>query len=286
MMKVYELEYHRWYAKGIIKLARQDWTGALKCLDTAARRLRDWAQNAKDGEKEYITTWLFDLVGEIKRIEQFAENEKTKGKLAEKLSLSKSEKADTQKVKESEVPETTFEDIAGLQDVKEAVRLKVIYPRKYPQLYETFRKRTGGGILLYGLPGTGKTLIAEAIAHETNAKFFSVKASDLGSKWFGETEQNIRDVFSAARACDNAVIFFDEIEGYATNRREDSAMERSIPEFLTQMQGIGASEEKNKILVIGATNKPWKLDGHFYDQVGLTRRSTCHCLTQKLENKL
>lgn len=161
------------------------------------------------------------------------------------------------------MPNTSFDDIAGLKDVKEAVMYKVIYPRKHPDLYKTFKKRTGGGILLYGLPGTGKTLIAEAIAHETNAKFFSIKCSDLGSKWFGETEQNIRDIFESAKACDNAVIFFDEIEAYATNRREGGAMERSVPEFLTQMQGVGTSEEKNKILVIGATNKPWKLDGAF-----------------------
>jgi transitional endoplasmic reticulum ATPase len=140
---------------------------------------------------------------------------------------------------------------------------KVIYPRKHPELYDTFKKRSGGGILLYGLPGTGKTLIAEAIAHETNATFFPVKCSDLGSKWFGETEQNIRDIFAAAKEAENAVIFFDEIEAYASNRRDNSAMERSVPEFLTQMQGIGASEERDRILVIGATNKPWRLDGAF-----------------------
>jgi transitional endoplasmic reticulum ATPase len=183
--------------------------------------------------------------------------------LAERGRLKTEEDSAQRKFEANNVPTTTFDDIAGLEDVKEAVMYKVIYPRKYPELYDTFKKRTGGGILLYGLPGTGKTLIAEAIAHETNATFFPIKCSDLGSKWFGETEQNIKDVFEAARHSENAVIFFDEIEAYASNRRENSAMERSVPEFLTQMQGIGASEERNRILVIGATNKPWRLDGAF-----------------------
>ncbi len=263
MRNLHEIEYHRWYAKGIIKLARQDWTSALKCLDNSARYLSDYVQEAKGVEKDLVKTWLFDLVGEIKRIEQLIESEQPKKKLTEMLTHSNEQKEEIKKFNESEIPSTTFDDIAGLKDVKEAVMYKVIYPRKHPELYNTFKKRTGGGILLYGLPGTGKTLIAKAIAHETNAKFFSIKCSDLGSKWFGETEQNIRDVFDSARACDNAVIFFDEIEAYATNRREGGAMERSVPEFLTQMQGVGASEGKNKILVIGATNKPWKLDGAF-----------------------
>lgn len=263
MKNIYEVEYHRWYAKGIIKLARQDWTGALQCLDTAARRLSELLYDSKGIEKDYVKSWLFDLVGEIKRIEALVESEKPKKKLTEMLTHSNEQKKKAKTVNESNIPNTTFDDIAGLKNVKESVMYKVIYPRKHPELYNTFKKRTGGGILLYGLPGTGKTLIAEAIAHETGASFFSVKCSDLGSKWFGETEQNIRDIFESARACDNAVIFFDEIEAYATNRRDDGAMERSVSEFLTQMQGIGTSEDKNRILVIGATNKPWKLDGAF-----------------------
>jgi transitional endoplasmic reticulum ATPase len=183
--------------------------------------------------------------------------------LAEKGKLKTSESGGENRFNGSNVPNTSFEDIAGLEDVKEAVMYKAIYPHRYPELYEKLRKRSGGGILLYGLPGTGKTLIAEAIAHETGASFFSVKCSDLGSKWFGETEQNIRDVFEAARAVKNAVIFFDEIEAYASNRRENSAMERSIPEFLAQMQGVGESSNQERILIIGATNKPWRLDGAF-----------------------
>ena len=85
----------------------------------------------------------------------------------------------------------------------------------------------------------------------------------MGSKWFGETEKNIKDIFEEARSAKNAVIFFDEIEAYASNRREHSAMERSVPEFLSQMQGVGDGTNNERILVIAATNKPWRIDGAF-----------------------
>lgn len=263
-----KIEYHRYFTKALLAIAREDWEVAVNNLDMATRRLSDIAAHRTGIAKDVTHDWMFDLVAEIKRIDNHIKLEKSKQKALAMLERKKAKESEGKEGQESkftptDVPTTTFDDIAGLADVKEAVTYKVLYPQKYPEVYNLFRKRTGGGILLYGLPGTGKTLIAEAIAHETGASFFSIKCSDLGSKWFGETEQNIRDVFEAARACDNAVIFFDEIEAYATNRRDNSAMERSVPEFLAQMQGVGSSEEKNKILVIGATNKPWKLDGAF-----------------------
>ncbi len=257
-----KIEFDRYYGRALIAIAKEDWNLAANSLDIAARRLTELSAHRGGDAKGVTQDWIFDIVEEIKKIENHIRFEKSKQK-ALAMQEAKKDKKSESKFAESAVPSTTFDDIAGLEDVKQAVMYKVIYPQKFPEVYEMFKKRTGGGILLYGLPGTGKTLIAEAIAHETGATFFSVKCSDLGSKWFGETEQNIRDVFESARACENAVIFFDEIEAYATSRRENSAMERSVPEFLAQMQGVGASEERNKILIIGATNKPWKLDGAF-----------------------
>lgn len=261
------IEYNRFFSKAVIALAREDYITARSYLERAAKALNEIAVRRTGENKDYTQDWVFDIVKEIGDLDRRINNERSKEKitkmLAERGRLRTEESSVTNKFASSEVPKTTFDDIAGLEDVKEAVMYKVIYPRKHPELYDTFKKRSGGGILLYGLPGTGKTLIAEAIAHETNATFFPIKCSDLGSKWFGETEQNIRDIFEAAREAKNAVIFFDEIEAYASNRRENSAMERSVPEFLTQMQGIGASEERDRILVIGATNKPWRLDGAF-----------------------
>jgi transitional endoplasmic reticulum ATPase len=261
------IEYNRFFSKAVIALAREDYITARSYLERAAKALNEIAVRRTGENRDYTQDWVFDIVKEIGDLDRRINNERSKEKitkmLAERGRLRTEENSVTNKFASSEVPKTTFDDIAGLEDVKEAVMYKVIYPRKHPELYDTFKKRSGGGILLYGLPGTGKTLIAEAIAHETNATFFPIKCSDLGSKWFGETEQNIRDIFEAAREAKNAVIFFDEIEAYASNRRENSAMERSVPEFLTQMQGIGASEERDRILVIGATNKPWRLDGAF-----------------------
>ena len=262
-----KIEYNRFFSKAVIALAREDYITARSYLERAAKALNEIAVRRTGENRDYTQDWVFDIVKEIGDLDRRINNERSKEKitkmLAERGRLRTEENSVTNKFASSEVPKTTFDDIAGLEDVKEAVMYKVIYPRKHPELYDAFKKRSGGGILLYGLPGTGKTLIAEAIAHETNATFFPIKCSDLGSKWFGETEQNIREIFEAAREAKNAVIFFDEIEAYASNRRENSAMERSVPEFLTQMQGIGASEERDRILVIGATNKPWRLDGAF-----------------------
>lgn len=261
------VEYNRFFSKAVIALAREDYVAGRMYLEKAAKALNEIAVRRTGENKDYTQDWVFDIVKEIGDLDKRINNERSKEKmmkmLAEKGKLKASESTGENKFNGSSVPNTSFEDIAGLEDVKEAVMYKAIYPHRYPELYEKLRKRSGGGILLYGLPGTGKTLIAEAIAHETGASFFSVKCSDLGSKWFGETEQNIRDVFEAAREAKNAVIFFDEIEAYASNRRENSAMERSIPEFLAQMQGVGESSNQERILIIGATNKPWRLDGAF-----------------------
>ena len=260
------VEYNRFFSKAVIALAKEDYLAGRMYLEKAAKALNEIAVRRTGENRDYTQDWVFDIVKEIGDLDVRINNERSKEKvkkmLAEKGKLKTGESTGENKFN-SNVPNTLFEDIAGLEDVKEAVMYKAIYPHRYPELYKKLRKRSGGGILLYGLPGTGKTLIAEAIAHETGASFFSIKCSDLGSKWFGETEQNIRDVFEAARESKNAVIFFDEIEAYASNRRDNSAMERSIPEFLAQMQGVGDSNREERILIIGATNKPWRLDGAF-----------------------
>ena len=259
------VEYNRFFSKAVIALAREDYVAGRMYLERAAKALNEIAVRRTGENKDYTQDWVFDIVKEIGDLDRRINNERSKEKMMKMLAgrgKLKTEENEN-KFSRSDIPNTSFEDIAGLDDVKEAVMYKAIYPHRYPELYEKLRKRSGGGILLYGLPGTGKTLIAEAIAHETGASFFSVKCSDLGSKWFGETEQNIRDVFEAAREAKNAVIFFDEIEAYASNRRDNSAMERSIPEFLAQMQGVGESNNQERILIIGATNKPWRLDGAF-----------------------
>ena len=163
---------------------------------------------------------------------------------------------------ESRPPETRFADVAGLDEVKEAVYNRVILPHKYPDVYKRFDKKPGGGVLLYGPPGTGKTMIARATAGEAGAAFFPVACSDILSKWFGEAEKNVRALFDKAAEAPAAVIFFDEFEALGTTRDgADPAMQRLIPELLAQMDGFG--QRKNTLLLMAATNKPWCIDTAF-----------------------
>ena len=164
--------------------------------------------------------------------------------------------------RENRPPDTRFADVAGLDEVKEAVYNRVILPHRYPDVYKRFDKKPGGGVLLYGPPGTGKTMIARATAGEAGAAFFPVSCSDILSKWFGEAEKNVRALFDKAAGAAAAVIFFDEFEALGTTRDgADSAMQRLIPELLAQMDGFGT--RNNTLLLMAATNKPWLIDTAF-----------------------
>lgn len=181
-----------------------------------------------------------------------------------RISTNQNKKADSTETswEAVSIPNICFDDIAGLDDVKEAVRIRIILPRKYPEIYNKYKKKAGGGVLMYGLPGTGKTMIAKAIAREIQAKFFSVKSSDIVSKWFGEAEKNVRNLFETARKESNAVIFFDEFEALGAKRSSNSSvMSRLIPELLAQIQGF--NETDANIMILAATNRPWDLDSAF-----------------------
>lgn len=155
-----------------------------------------------------------------------------------------------------------LDDVAGLEDAKEEIRRIIIEPQKHPELYKKFKKNKGGGILLYGVPGTGKTMVAQAIANEIDAKFFAIKCSDIVSKWFGDSEQNVKNLFAEARNHPTSIIFFDEFEALGAKRDSHSTvMKRLVPELLAQIQGFEKSE--NTLLIIAATNRPWDIDSAF-----------------------
>lgn len=159
----------------------------------------------------------------------------------------------------SEKPNVHFVDIAGLQEIKDALELRVIYPLRHPEIASRFHKKAGGGILLYGPPGTGKTMIARAIATELEAQFFNVKASNIMSPWVGVAEKNLARLFDSARSYPVSVIFLDETEALVARRGSHSTvMNRVIPEFLAQVDGL--EKNKNSILLVGATNRPWDMD--------------------------
>lgn len=158
-------------------------------------------------------------------------------------------------------PTIGFDDIAGLEDVKQEIRLKMIYPFSHPELAKQYGISVGGGVLLYGPPGTGKTMIAKAIAKEIDATFFLISPAQLMSKWVGEAEQNVKKLFDAAKAEKSSVIFLDETEALIPKRKSDSStvMQRVVPQILQELEGFDRGADR-ALLFIGATNKPWMLD--------------------------
>lgn len=160
-------------------------------------------------------------------------------------------------------PEISFEDVGGMADVKKEIELKIIKPLLHPELYKAYGKKTGGGILLYGPPGCGKTFLAKATAGQINAKFISVSLNDILDMWIGNSEKNLHDIFEIARRNTPCVLFFDEIDALGASRSDmkQSAGRHIINQFLQELDGINSSNEG--VLILGATNTPWHLDAAF-----------------------
>uniref|UniRef100_A0A4W2EC78 Vacuolar protein sorting 4 homolog B n=1 Tax=Bos indicus x Bos taurus TaxID=30522 RepID=A0A4W2EC78_BOBOX len=159
-----------------------------------------------------------------------------------------------------ERPNVKWSDVAGLEGAKEALKEAVILPIKFPHLF-TGKRTPWRGILLFGPPGTGKSYLAKAVATEANnSTFFSISSSDLVSKWLGESEKLVKNLFQLARENKPSIIFIDEIDSLCGSRSENEseAARRIKTEFLVQMQGVGV--DNDGILVLGATNIPWVLD--------------------------
>lgn len=165
---------------------------------------------------------------------------------------------EVKKWQSAEVPNIHFFDVAGLDDVKKAIKIRMINPYLHPDKYKLYNKKTGGGVLLYGPPGTGKTMIAKAIACEVGAKFYAVKGSDIVSKWVGESEKNISALFTEANKQDRAIIFIDEMDSLLGKRGVDTHNDKRVNEFLQQIDGF--SGQNPNLLLLGATNRPWDID--------------------------
>ena len=163
------------------------------------------------------------------------------------------------------MPVISFDDIAGLETVKDVVRTKVLLPLEHPEAFDGYVKKNGGGLFLYGPPGTGKTMIAAAIANEIGAKFCSVKPSDLLHQGAGNTEKAVRALFAQARQFPCSVIYFDEMDSIAQKNTKSSYSRQLRSELLAQLQGIDAygKDTGNLLFLIAATNKPWEVDSAF-----------------------
>lgn len=159
-----------------------------------------------------------------------------------------------------EKPNITFDDIAGMEDAKRVIDEMVLYPMKSPEKARALGLNPGGGVLLFGPPGTGKTMLGKAIAGALDAPFYYASGADLRSKWYGESEQRLSQLMNAAKSQSVAVVFLDEIESLLPKRTESShaADNRVVTQFLSDLGGFKDSD--NLLLVLGATNKPWAID--------------------------
>ena len=163
----------------------------------------------------------------------------------------------------AENPDEGFESVGGMETVKEEIRVKIIYPIQHADMYAAYGKKIGGGILLYGPPGCGKTHLARATAGEVKAKFLSVGISDVLDMWIGNSEKNLNALFNQARQSKPCVLFFDEVDALGASR---SDMKRSggrqlINQFLSELDGVESNNDG--VLCLAATNTPWHLDTAF-----------------------
>jgi transitional endoplasmic reticulum ATPase len=161
-----------------------------------------------------------------------------------------------------EVPNTTWGDVGGLEGVKRELQELIQYPVEHPEKFEKFGMAPSKGVLFYGPPGCGKTLLAKAIANECQANFISVKGPELLTMWFGESEANVREIFDKARQSAPCVLFFDELDSIAVQRGSSSgdaggAADRVLNQLLTEMDGMNS---KKTVFIIGATNRPDIID--------------------------
>ncbi|MDZ4851973.1 MAG: AAA family ATPase [Pirellulaceae bacterium] len=171
-----------------------------------------------------------------------------------------------------ERPQISFKDIGGMTKVKEEIQVKIIYPLTHSEMYAAYGKKVGGGILMYGPPGCGKTHFARATAGEVNSKFISIGINDVLDMWVGNSERNLHSIFEQARRNRPCVLFFDEVDALGASRSDmrQSSGRHLVNQFLAEMDGIDSNNEG--VLILGATNAPWHIDSAFrrpgrFDQV-------------------
>ncbi|MFH1440235.1 MAG: CDC48 family AAA ATPase [Candidatus Woesearchaeota archaeon] len=214
--------------------------------------------------KEAAMNVLRRLLPEIK----LKEDEPLPKELLEKLKISKDDFKESLKVVRPsamrevlvEIPNIKWDDVGGLDDVKQELKEAVEWPLKHPEAFRRLGVRPPKGILMYGAPGTGKTMLAKAVANESQANFILVKGPEMLSKWVGESERAVRKIFKKARQTSPTIIFFDEMDSIAPRRGaggDNNVTERVVNQLLTELDGL---EELHDVVVIGATNRPDIID--------------------------
>jgi transitional endoplasmic reticulum ATPase len=259
--------FERYKQKGLDARRAGQWDSARIYLLEAARSMVELSKQAQGEDlqqaRKETAARLLDLARDCDQAKQ--ENRKSQIANRNSSPQSSAEAEGNDKAQDwivREKPSIRFDDVAGLDDVKEDIRLKMLYPFEHPELAQRFGISGGGGVLLYGPPGTGKTMLAKATAGEIDATFFRISPADVLSKWVGEAEQNVKKLFDAAAAEPRAIIFIDEIEALVPARRDEgsSVMQRVVPQILQGMEGFDKETGTGTVFFLGATNVPWQLD--------------------------
>lgn len=223
-----------------------------------------------EAKSMYITNREFVAIPQKEKIDALLNNtnlnddskkpkdQKQKLKVVEKIDFT--EITDISKYKEKV---TNFSDVVGLTEIKKQINKKIILPFQKPSLFERFKKKIGGGVLLYGPPGCGKTLLARATAGECNASFYNIEVSDILDMYIGESEQKLHAIFEKARSEIPSVLFFDEFEALASKRESNrnSSYNNIVSQFLSELDGF--SQNNSGVLVLASTNVPWSIDSAF-----------------------
>ncbi len=254
--------FNMYYKKGIDSYRNGSYDAARKNILLAAEALLKLAKLSSGELKTARINRADKLIEIAKEIKENGANANISAGitgLTPKRVKAKEKDDDKKEFHSAKIPNISFKDVAGLEEVKKSIKTRFILPIIKPEIYKKYKKKVGGGMLLYGPPGTGKTMISKAIANEVGAKFYAIKCSDIVSKWFGEAEKNLKELFETARECKRAIIFFDELEALGVARGSDSSvMNRIVPELLTQIQGF--DDDNETLLILGATNRPWDID--------------------------
>jgi SpoVK/Ycf46/Vps4 family AAA+-type ATPase len=234
-------------------------------------RLHAGEGNLDAARTSYARALALDPTGKDLSLEKELRSSPPKPPEAEKVAVSgngwtdeaENEEKSGVDITDVERPNLTFADIGGMESIKEEIRMKIIHPLKNPQLFKAYGKKIGGGVLLYGPPGCGKTLLSRATAGEIKASFLSIGIHQILDLYLGNSEKNLHQLFELARSHAPAILFFDEVDALAADRNDlkRSAGRTLINQFLAEMDGnVGINDG---LLILGATNAPWHLDPAF-----------------------
>lgn len=260
-------------ARLLIDAGLHDAASRIAADAAASDLLRQSRQALQNGQRERAERLYRDAVAADPALEDAAYAAELSGKVVSlggarqraQTSIANDDTTEADVVRALQPPQerVTFADVGGLDEVKQQIRRRIITPFLKPSLFERFKRKPGGGILMYGPPGCGKTLLARATAGECGAKFFNVAITDVLDMYIGESERKLHAIFEQARRSAPAVLFFDEIEAIGARRQaaREASSAKLVSQFLTELDGFAQANQG--VLVLGATNVPWALDAAF-----------------------